>query len=66
MHLKKGTGLPGGGGMVRVLPTEDDGNPMIDKRVARCAREAQISQTFLAQERNCEKVMNFESLVQKS
>jgi hypothetical protein len=32
MHLKKSTGLPGGGGMVRVLPAEDDGNPMIDKR----------------------------------
>lgn len=56
MHLKKGTGLPGCGGMVRVLPTEDDGNPMVDKRIARCARVAQISQTFLARERNCEKV----------
>jgi hypothetical protein len=32
MHLKKSTGLPGGGGMVRVLPTEDDGNPMVDKK----------------------------------
>ena len=42
MHLKKSTGLPGGGGMVRVLPTEDDGNPMVDKKFARCARVAQI------------------------
>jgi hypothetical protein len=50
MHLKKGTGLPGCGGMVRVLPAEDDGNPMVDKRIARCAREAQISQTFLVRE----------------
>jgi hypothetical protein len=32
-----------------VLPTEDDGNPMVDKRIARCARVAQISQTFLVQ-----------------
>jgi hypothetical protein len=36
--------------MVRVLPTEDDGNPMVHKRIARCAREAQISQTFLVRE----------------
>jgi hypothetical protein len=50
MHLKKSTGLPRGGGMVRVLPTEDDINPMVDKRIARCPREAQISQTFLVRE----------------
>jgi hypothetical protein len=40
MHLKKSTGLPGGGGMVRVLPTEDGKNPMTNESLG--AREARF------------------------
>jgi hypothetical protein len=62
MHLKKSTGLPGGGGMVRVLPTEDDGNPMVDKKFARCVAWHRFP-NLLSSRRNFEKVMYFESLV---
>ena len=43
MNLKNRTGLLGCGEMACVLPTRDDGNPIMADRFARCASEAQIA-----------------------
>ena len=62
MNLKNRTGLLGGGEMIAILRSRDDGNLIVAENSARCASEAQIHST----EKSEKEIRENSALVQKS